>query len=366
MKKKNYNLVLSEEEKLARFRLFRTESIGSRIFWHLILKYGSAEKAIKILEHSDNYKICNKSQVIAEIEKTLKFGANIVFYDDELYPPLLKKIDDASPFLVFLGDENRLKEFNNKIIIAIVGARNSSVIANKFCQQLVEELGYNDIVIISGLAKGIDANAHKTSLTTGTIAVQASGIDVVYPRENISLYEDIKNKGIIFTEMPFGTSPQANLFPKRNRIIAGIASGTVVIEAAKQSGSLITAKYALEYNRDVFAVPGFPTDIRSEGGNNLIKEGAIMVLSANDILEQFNYKQEKLLFNNNSINKQINLNEIDNIRTEILNHLSNVPITIDELISYVKLPPQRILTALMELELSNRVIRLHGQRICLA
>ncbi len=363
-------MVLSEEEKLARFRLFRTESIGPRIFWHLILKYGSAEKAIKILEHSDNYKICDKAQVITEIEKTLRFGANIVFYDDELYPPLLKKIDDSPPFLVFLGDENRLREFNNKIIIAIVGARNSSVIANKFCQQLVEELGYNDIVIISGLAKGIDTNAHQTSLTTGTIAVQASGIDIVYPRENLSLYESIKEHGIIFTEMPFGTSPQASLFPKRNRIIAGIASGTVVIEAAKQSGSLITAKYALEYNRDVFAVPGFPTDIRSEGGNNLIKEGAIMVLSANDILEQFsftnNYKQEKLLFNNNSINKKINLNEIDNIKTEILNHLSNVPITIDELISYVKLPPQRILTVLMELELSNRIIRLHGQRICLA
>ncbi len=268
--------------------------------------------------------------------------------------------------LSFLGNKEALKSFNHRKVISVVGARNSSIMANKFCVQLVDDLGRNDVVIASGLARGIDSQAHVASLEYGTIAILASGIDIIYPQENTKLYNQIKEKGAIFAEMPFGTAPQAHLFPKRNRIIAGISMGTVIIEAAKKSGSLITARYALEYNRDVFAVPGFPLDIRSEGGNNLIKEGAVMVLSAQDILDYIfpSCQQEEIQFSNSSALIQSEESDKD-INRQILNSLSTTPITIDELISSIKLPPQKVLTAVIELELENKVASLPGQKICL-
>ncbi len=357
---------LLRKEKFARLKLIRSESIGVRLFWRLIKKYSSAIESLKAIgSRSSKYKICEDSVVEREIENTRILGAEFLFFEDELYPPLLREIIDAPPVLTFLGCKEKLAEFNKRVLISIVGARNSSIVANKFCRQVVSDLGYNNIVIVSGMARGIDSESHKSSISTGTIAVLASGIDIIYPPENKKLYEDIKEKGIIFAESPLGTTPQGHLFPKRNRIIAGLSSGTVIIEAAKQSGSLITAKYALEYNRDVFVVPGFPLDIKSEGGNNLLKQGAILTLSSQDILDHIFPKkmiQEELLFDNPKVESEIRNEEI---HEKILNLLSFTPITIDELVSALGVSPQEVLPVLMELEIENKVTRLSGQRVSL-
>lgn len=358
--------LLLDEEKFARLKLTRSESIGVRLFWRLIKKYSSAIESLKVMEdHSRKYKICENSVVEKEIESTKKLGAEFLFFEDELYPSLLREIVDAPPVLTFLGSKEKLAEFNKKTLVSIVGARNSSIVANKFCRQLVTDLGCNDIVVVSGMARGIDSEAHKASITTGTIAVLASGVDVIYPPENKKLYEEIKEKGIIFAESPLGTAPQGHLFPKRNRIIAGLSTGTVIVEAAKQSGSLITAKYALDYGRDIFAVPGFPLDIKSEGGNNLLKQGAILTLSAQDILDHiFPQKmvQKELLFDNLKVQFGVHGEEI---HEKILNLLSFTPITIDELVSSLGVSLQEVLPVLMELEIENKVTRLSGQRISL-
>lgn len=358
--------LLSDEEKFARLKLARSESIGVRLFWRLIKKYSSAVESLKVLKHHPRkYKICEDSDVEKEIENTKKLGAEFLFFEDELYPPLLREITDSPPVMTFLGNKKKLEGFNKRSLISIVGARNSSLVANKFCRQVAADLGRNNIVIVSGMARGIDAEAHKASASTGTIAVLASGIDVVYPPENRKLYEDIKENGIIFAESPLGTAPQGHLFPKRNRIIAGLSSGTVIIEAAKQSGSLITAKYALEYNRDIFVVPGFPSDIRSEGGNNLLKQGAILTLSAQDILDHiFPEKmiQEELFFDNSKVKFEPQNEEI---HEKILNLLSFTPITVEELVSALGMSLQDVLPVLMELEIENKIFRLSGQRVSL-
>ncbi len=358
--------ILSKEEKFARLKLTRSESIGVRLFWRLIKKYSSAVESLEILkDHSRKYKICEDSVVEKEIENTKKLGAEFVFFEDELYPPLLREVVDAPPVLTFLGRREKLAEFNKRNLISIVGARNSSIMANKLCRQIAEDLGRNDVVIVSGMARGIDSEAHKASIATGTISVLASGVDVIYPPENKKLYESIKENGIIFAEMPLGTAPQGHLFPKRNRIIAGLSSGTVIIEAAKQSGSLITAKCALEYDRDIFVVPGFPLDVKSEGGNNLLKQGAILTLSSQDILDYiFPYKaiQEELLLDNTSVSFE---SEPEEIHEKILNLLSFTPITIDELVSTLGVSLQKVLPILMELEIENKIVRLSGQRVSL-
>ena len=357
---------LSKEEKFARLKLTRSESIGVRLFWRLIKKYSGAVESLKVLsDHPRKYKICEDSVIEKEIENTKKLGAGFVFFEDELYPPLLREVADAPPILTFLGKREKLKEFNKRNLISIVGARNSSIMANKLCRQIAEDLGRNGIVIVSGMARGIDSEAHKASVSTGTISVLASGVDVVYPPENKKLYENIKENGIIFAEMPLGTAPQAHLFPKRNRIIAGLSSGTLIIEAAKQSGSLITARCALEYNRDIFVVPGFPLDIKSEGGNNLLKQGAILTLSSQDILDHiFPRKtvQEKLLFDSAAVSFE---SEPEEIHEKILNLLSFTPITIDELVSTLGVSLQEVLPILMELEIENKIVRLSGQRVSL-
>lgn len=358
--------ILSKEEKFARLKLTRSESIGVRLFWRLIKKYSSAVESLEMLkDHSRKYKICEDSVVEKEIENTKKLGAEFVFFEDELYPPLLREVVDAPPVLTFLGRREKLKEFNKRNLISIVGARNSSIMANKLCRQIAEDLGRNDVVIVSGMARGIDSEAHKASVSTGTISVLASGVDVVYPPENKKLYESIKENGIIFAEMPLGTAPQGHLFPKRNRIIAGLSTGTLIIEAAKQSGSLITARCALEYNRDIFVVPGFPLDIKSEGGNNLLKQGAILTLSSQDILDHiFPRKtiQEELLFDSAVVSFE---SEPEEIHEKILNLLSFTPITIDELVSTLGVSLQEVLPILMELEIENKIVRLSGQRVSL-
>jgi DNA processing protein len=366
--------MLSKQEKLARLRFLRSDSIGPSTFWSMIQLYGSAEEAIRIIpvlskSSTKTINLCNEDKILEELRSLKSIGARMVFLEDDLYPPLLRNIPDPPPMLTFLGDREKALSFYKKNIVSVVGSRNSSIHANKFCSSFCETLGKKDVVVVSGLARGIDTQAHLGSIETGTIAVLAGGIDVIYPPENSKLYKEIAARGCIFSEMPYGTSPQPQLFPRRNRIIAGMSYGTVVVEAAENSGSLITARLALEYNRDVFAVPGFPLDPRSVGCNKLLKDGATLVQSAHDVLDCIEDRKiigQSLFEERASFIAKISQKDLEKTQKKILNSLSSIPITIDELISSIKVSPQEVLTALLELELSSKVSRVHGQRVCLA
>lgn len=354
---------LSKEEKLARLRLSRCESVGPTTFWELLDRCSSAEAALSMLKKMG--KTYDDGQISRELDAMTKIGGRFVFPEDALYPPLLRNTPDAPPVLSFLGNKNKVLSMYKKHMISIVGARNASIHSCKFCEILAKELSERDVTVVSGLARGIDTAAHKSSLKNGTIAVIACGVSTPYPQENEALYKDIVENGGIFSEMPIDTPPQPKLFPRRNRIIAGMTSGTIVIEAAEKSGSLITAQMAAEYGRDVFAVPGFPLDPRSVGGNMLLKSGAILVQSAQDVLDHFS-AQVEIISQQQFEFAKISPEELEKIKERIINSLSTVPITIDELISSIKVSPKEVLSALLELELADKVVRLHGQRVCLA
>lgn len=367
--------MLSKSEKLARLKLIRSEKIGPKTFWKLINIYGSAEHAIK--SFSNAKKICginlgelvSDEKITAEINFLKEIQARLIFFEDMLYPPLLRHIFDAPPILTFIGKKEKLQEFYNRDLISVVGARNASLHAKSFTKDLCRDLGNRGVVIVSGFAIGVDSEAHNVSLENGTIAILPGGINTIYPPENEKLYYEIIKKGAIFSEMPYNAHISSSSFPKRNRIIAGLSKGVIVIEASQQSGSLITAKFALEYGRDVFAVPGFPGDPRSSGGNSLLKQGAILVQDYQDVIDHLveqralplQLNEGKVFYNNSPISKS----ELKEIKRKILENLNYVPITIDELISSIKVSPREVLVALMELELENQVKRHHGQTICL-
>lgn len=371
-------VVLTKEEKIARLRIIRSGSIGATTFWNMVQIYGSAVDALKIIPElpASFSKVSglksglkSEEEVLEELMNLKKIGARMVFLEDELYPPLLRNIPDPPPVLTFLGNREYVMQFYKKHMLAVVGSRNSSIHASKFCFNLVDELGRNDGVIVSGLAKGIDTSAHQGALESGTIAVVAGGINIAYPQENAKLYKEISEKGGIFTETPYGIPPQAQLFPRRNRIIAGMTYGTIVVEATANSGSLITAKFALEYNREVFAVPGFPLDPRSYGGNSLIRQGAVLVQNAQDVIDEIGRQEivpsQAGLFETPPEHNNRTLQHIEKVKRNILNLLSLTPITIEELVSSMKIPPKDVMTALLELELSGKVTRVHGQKVCL-
>ena len=255
-------------------------------------------------------------------------------------------------------------------MVAIVGARNASALGIKFAGKLAADLGQAGLVVVSGLARGIDHAAHKGAIETGTVAVVAGGIDVVYPPENQMLYEEIGRSGVIISEMPLGMAPLPRHFPRRNRLISGLSRGVAVVEAAERSGSLITANYALEQGREVFAVPGSPLDPRSKGANRLIREGATLTESAEDILavlrpilgqafdEQGARDSSAPLLDPSAAER-----EADQIRTLVEEKLGPSPVEIDELIRQCGAPAASVLTVLLELELAGRAQRHPGGRI---
>lgn len=367
--------MITEHEKISRLRIIRSEKIGAATFWNLLDLYGSAERAlsaIPVLAKAGGncaYKLCPLKVIEDELEACRKFGARLIFIEDHFYPPQLRAIQYPPPVLTMLfADQERAKKLLSSPILAVVGARNASVSAQKFCYSICNELSQSGISIVSGMARGIDKAAHQGSIDNGTIAVLAGGVDNIYPYEHRDLYKKISQCGVIISEMPFGTTPQPNLFPRRNKIIAGTANGTLVIEAAIQSGSLITANMAAECGREVFAVPGFPLDPRAEGSNLLIKQGAILVEKVDDILQNLSHVGFKEEDNTNLCKTDVIpiTKNTRNITKKILSALSNVPITIDDLISYVKVSPKEVLIVLIELELAGKIVRLHGQRVCLA
>ena len=277
---------LSDQQRRAWLRLARTENVGPVTFRNLIARFGSATAALEELPRlaqrggSKNFVLPPEEESLRELEALAKLGGRLIAACEAGFPPGLKALEAPPPVLSVLGHPHLLQ----KEMVAIVGARNASALARKFADILARELGFAGLVVVSGLARGIDAAAHEAALAVGTVAVVAGGVDIIYPPENEKLYGAIKTQGVILSEMRLGEAPQARHFPRRNRIISGLARGVVVVEAAEKSGSLITANYALEQGREIFAVPGSPLDPRARGANRLIREGATLTESAEDIL----------------------------------------------------------------------------------
>jgi DNA processing protein len=277
------------------------------------------------------------------------------------FPPALRPLE-ATPLITARGNFGLL----GAACLAIVGARNASALGRRFAKTLAADLGRNGFAVISGLARGIDTAAHEGSLETGTLAVLAGGIDIVYPPENRGLYGRICELGCVIAEMPPGTQPQASLFPRRNRLISGIAMGVVVVEATARSGSLITARYALDQGREIFAVPGSPFDPRCQGPNGLIKQGAILTENINDILDVLGQdRREQSIVSPLVEMHPVDDDDLSHAREMIIPSLSSAPVTVDEIVRQCQLSPAVVSMILVELELAGRMERHPGNRISL-
>jgi DNA processing protein len=366
--------IINDKEKLACLRLIRSENIGTKTFYALMKYYGKGTIALeRFLElpsiKNKAIKLISEADITDELEKIEKIGAKLIFYKDHNYPRLLKITHDAPPFLTILGRAELLEEET----IAVVGSRNASINGTSFAKKIAEELSKSNLIIVSGLARGIDTAAHKDGIGGGTIAVIAGGIDNIYPAENEFLYKEIAEKGLLVAENPFGMVPIANSFPQRNRIISGLSVATIVIEASLKSGSLITARLAAEQGRNVFAVPGFPLDYRYSGTNYLLKQGAILIESYQDVLDHLQYNLTKQ-FNHNqysSDDKDSSQNEtyieedVAQIQELILSSISFAPTSIDDLMIQHNLSIDIVQIAILELELEGKVIKGNNNTITL-
>ena len=356
------------DPRLARLRLIRTPTIGPVTYRQLLARFGSAERAIEALPDlaarggGKPPRIADAATVEREIARVEKLGARYLFIDDADYPPLLAELDNAPAVMTIRGDIGLFARTS----VAMVGARNASAAACRFARGLAVELGREGVVIVSGLARGLDTAAHQGSLATGTIGVIASGIDIAFPPENHGLQDQVAEQGLLIAEQPPGSEPLARNFPHRNRVIAGLATGTVVVEAAPRSGSLITARLAAEAGRDVMAVPGSPLEPRAQGCNLLIREGATLVQSAADILETIRPIDPRMVRAPASpFDGRPGSEPDDAERRALTGLLGPVPVTIDELIRQSGLPPATVALVLLELELAGRIERHAGGRVSL-
>ncbi len=360
---------VSKDEKVARLRLIRSKNVGNATYWSLISLYKSAENAIKHLSENSGKKfaLCSEEAIFEEIKILKSIKARLVFFEDDLYPPELRNIDNPPPILSFIGNKDAVLNLLQNKILAVVGSRNATLNGMRFCYSICDELSKNNVTITSGLAKGIDTSAHKGSIKYGTIAILACGIDNIYPPENKTLYYKILESGGIYSESPCKTKPNASLFPRRNSIIAGISNGTLVVEAAKKSGSLITATFARNFKRQIFAVPNSPLDVRSQGGNELIKNGAHIVTCSADILKKL-YEKDELLFESNEIEVKdikcnIDVKSVQSAKRAILQLIDAYSLSIDDLIRTFNTKPEYVLMAVVELELEGKVRRTYGNSI---
>ena len=357
---------LSEEQRLDWLRLIRTDNIGPRTFRDLVNHYGGARAALAALPAlarrggaSAPANICTREQAQAELQAARTRGIAFVALGEPDYPPRLQMIDDCPPLLAVRGK----REILARPLIAIVGSRNASAAGAKFAQTLARDLGSAGFGIVSGLARGIDAAAHRASLVSGTIAVLAGGHDRIYPAEHADLLQDILAEGAAVSEMPLAWEPRARDFPRRNRLISGLSVGVVIVEAAKRSGSLITARMAGEQGREVFAVPGSPLDPRAEGTNGLLKQGAILVTEAADVIAVL----EPILGRGLDVPAQEPEREAaapgaepgEDERSRIIGLLGPSPVAIDDLVRLSGSSPAIVRTVLLELEIAGRLER-HG------
>jgi DNA processing protein len=362
---------LSDFQRICWLRLIRADNVGPATFRSLINHFGSAEAALDALPTlarrggSTAISVPSAAQAEAEIERTLAHGARLVAISEPLYPAYLRQIAAPPPLVTIRGGS---PELFGRPTAAIVGSRNASLIGHKMAERIGRGLGEAGFVVVSGLARGIDGAAHRAALGTGTVAVIAGGIDHVYPEEHGPLMEEIVGKGgAILTEMPFGWNPRAKDFPRRNRIVSGISLGVVVVEAAARSGTLHTARYALDQGREVFAVPGSPMDPRAEGTNRLIRDGATLTRSAEDVITVLRPMLE------HDAPSFFELRERDQddahpdsigseSRASVIGALGPAPVAIDDIILHTRLAPSVVSVILLELDLAGRIER-HGSQL---
>ncbi len=366
-------IALSDRQRIAWLRLIRSDNVGPATFRDLINHCGSAEAALAMLpELSARGGRLSQIRVAAvageedERERASGHGARFTGIGEPDYPPLLRQVDQAPPLLAVKGNAGVFRA----PAAAMVGARNASMAGIKLTRQIAATLSSNGYAIVSGLARGIDKAAHEASLAGGTIAALAGGLDKPYPPENLDLLAAIESgRGAAVSEMPFGWEPRARDFPRRNRLIAGLAYGVVVVEAAERSGSLITARLAGEANRLVFAVPGSPLDPRSAGTNRLLKQGAIVVTDAADVLDAVRPLEGKPVFAPERLLEpdfsDPGAPPADSDRERIVELLGPTPTDIDDIIRHTSLRPAQVFLVLLELDLAGRLERHSGGRVSL-
>ena len=353
----------SEDDRVLWLRLLRSRRVGISTFYRLMSEYGSAQNALAQLPQIaqeagvDNYQSFSEAAALAEMKAGAKFGARLIFKGEASYPKSLYDLGDAPPMLWVKGNIDLLTRQS----VAMVGARNASSLGTRMAKYLAQDMGAHNWIIISGLARGIDAAAHSASLSTGTIAVLGGGVDVFYPTENRQLAEAIAEKGLLISEQPMGLQPMARHFPMRNRLISGLAKGVIVIEAASKSGSLITAKNALDQGRDVLVVPGHPFDARSSGCNMLLRDGATLVRNAEDVIEALSSQMQYAMdIPEPPAEPKRSLRETAQLHQKILDKLSTSGLPEDQLIRDLKTSAPQISPVILDLELAGKIERQAG------
>lgn len=360
--------MLEQEEAFARIRLLRSPNVGPVSYRQLMRRFGDAQAALTALPDlagkGGAYRIADEGRVAKEVAAVRAAGARYLFHDSPEYPALLGELDSAPPILTCRGDT----ALALRPSVAIVGARNASAAAVKLARQFAGELSDAGFVVVSGLARGIDGAAHRASLDGGTIGVIASGIDIAYPPEHGDLQEEVATRGLLLAEQPPGTEPLARHFPSRNRIIAGLCAGTLVVEAAPKSGSLITARLAGEAGREVMAVPGSPLDPRAQGCNQLIRDGAVLVQSAADVIELVTgfTGSPRSTFREAAASYSALPDELGDEPADVAGLLTTAPVPVDELIRQSGESAAAVQLALLELELAGKLVRHAAGRVSLA
>lgn len=367
---------LDENQRLNWLQLIRSENVGPATFKDLINHFCSAESALEALPSligkggfAGKIRMATREQAERELDYARQNNAEFIGMGEPNYPFALRNIDYPPPLICVKGN----REILTRQAIGIVGSRNASANGQRLTANFANKLGEAGLVIVSGLARGIDAAAHQNSLTSGTIAVFAGGVDQVFPDENRKLAQDIvDNHGALISEMPMGWKPRAKDFPRRNRLVAGISDGILVVEAAKRSGSLISARLANEAGRSVYAVPGSPLDPRSDGTNWLIRQGAQLVTKPKDILDdlQNTNKPSQIDFWKEPPGETLNsdgqpIMEADDVRQKIIEAIGPSPTEIDDVIRFSNALPGQVQLVILELDLCGKLERHEGNRISL-
>ncbi|WP_439526966.1 DNA-processing protein DprA [Roseovarius mucosus] len=360
----------TEDDRVSWLRLLRSRRVGPATFHRLLAEHGSAQAALAALPEVaraagvPDYTPCPPGVAEAELRAGHAVGARLLTLADPGFPTQLKDISDCPPLLWVMGDAALLA----RPMIALVGARNASSLGTRMARSLAADLSARGYLIVSGLARGVDTAAHLGSLEAGTIAVMAGGVDVIYPAENTKLAGDILASGLRLSEQPIGLIPQARHFPSRNRLVSGLAQAVVVVEAAAKSGSLITARTALDQGREVMAVPGHPIDARASGCNMLIRDGATLIRNAEDVIDALPQAASIAIAPQTELPlpPTTTLRDIAGLHAQILNRLGPSPLAEDQLIRDLATPAHRVAPALLDLELDGRITRHPGGLLALA
>jgi len=361
---------LAQDEAFARIRLLRSPNIGPIGYRQLLARFGDAGAALDALPDlaargGAPYRPAPADRIEDEIAEVRRAGARYLFHDSPDYPALLAQLESAPPILIVRGDA----AIARRTCVAIVGARNASAAAVKLARDFAAALAEAGLAVVSGLARGIDGAAHRGALARegGTIGVIASGIDIAYPPEHRELQEEVALEGLLIAEQPPGTEPLARHFPSRNRIIAGLAAGTLVVEAAPKSGSLITARLAGEAGREVMAIPGSPLEPRSQGCNQLIRDGAVLVQAPEDVIELVEgFAGSPRSTFRESGDFAFEASEEASTPADVAGLLTRAPLAVDELIRQSGESAAAVHLALLELELAGKLARHAGGRVSLA